>query len=314
VCAAAAPPTARLVYSRAADADSCPDEGALRRAVAARVGYDPFFAWAQRTVVANIVRRNGAFVAAVDLVDERGIAHGARELQAPGECGELLDAVALAIAIAIDPQSLAGPTAAQPAAADEPPPPAPASLPVPTAPPERPAVPPPPMPAAAARAVGIEPSVGAVASNGVAPSVALGVALGAALRWRSMSVAVEGRLDAPASTAAQGGGDVSSWLALAALVPCAYLGRLLACGLLQGGSMQASGNGVLNAQSRAAGWWAAGGRAGVLLPVAGEVILRPRVDVLADLSRATLVLNGRDAWSADPVAISLGLDVVLRFR
>jgi hypothetical protein len=38
-----ATPSARLVYSRGHGAESCPDEHALREAVAARVGYDPFF-------------------------------------------------------------------------------------------------------------------------------------------------------------------------------------------------------------------------------------------------------------------------------
>ncbi len=115
--ASAAAPTSRLVYSRSTDAASCPDEQVLRRAVAARVGYDPFFAWATRTIVAGITRRDVAFVATVDMVDDQGVSHGARELRTTGECGELLDAVALAIAIAIDPQSLSrtGPPPSPPA-------------------------------------------------------------------------------------------------------------------------------------------------------------------------------------------------------
>src|SRR5580698_5235802 len=90
--AANATPTSRLVYSRSSDADSCPDEQALRHAVAARVGYDPFFPYATRTIVVSIARRDRAFVASVDLVDEGGLSHGARELPAEGNCTELLDA------------------------------------------------------------------------------------------------------------------------------------------------------------------------------------------------------------------------------
>ncbi len=55
---AAAAPTGRLVYSRAPGAESCADEATLRRSVAARVGYDPFFPWAKRTVVANLARQS----------------------------------------------------------------------------------------------------------------------------------------------------------------------------------------------------------------------------------------------------------------
>jgi hypothetical protein len=328
VCSAspalAAAPTARLVYSRASDADSCPEEQALRRAVAARVGYDPFFAWAPRTVVASVARRKKAFVATVDLIDERGIEHGARELRAEGECGELLDAVALAIAIAIDPKSLAAPAEStdvateQPSAPSAPPPPAsPADAPSPEARAEASAQPSAgtvPSSPSSPRELTLEPSLGAVASTGVAPDVAFGVALGAALRWRSFSVAVEGRVDAPASKAASGGGEVSSWLAVAAVVPCAYIGPALVCGVFQGGSMQASGSGVGNAQSRSVQWWAAGGRLGALFHVAGNLSLRARVDVLANLDRATLWLNGSEASRADPVPVSTGVDAVLRFR
>ncbi len=67
---ARATPTSRLVYSRTAEAATCPDEQALRRAVAARVGYDPFFAYANRTIVSALSRRDGAFVGTVDLIDE----------------------------------------------------------------------------------------------------------------------------------------------------------------------------------------------------------------------------------------------------
>jgi hypothetical protein len=164
------------------------------------------------------------------------------------------------------------------------------------------------------RAISVEPSLGAAVSSGVAPSIAMGVALGVAARWKILSLALEGRLDAPASAAALGGGDVSSWLAIAAAVPCVHLGPVLGCGVLQGGSMQASGSGVPNTEARSAPWWAAGGRAGVVFPLAGDVHLRARVDVLGNLSRATLRLNGQPAWTADPLAISFGVDAVLRFR
>ncbi|HTB72556.1 MAG TPA: hypothetical protein VK762_04915 [Polyangiaceae bacterium] len=100
-------PSARLVYSRAAGAESCPDERALRAAVAERVGYDPFFAWVKQAVVASMAPdgRRG-FVARIRLVDEQGIEAGTRDLHADGACADLLDTAALAIAIAIDPQSL----------------------------------------------------------------------------------------------------------------------------------------------------------------------------------------------------------------
>jgi hypothetical protein len=64
---AGATPSARLVYTRSADAASCPDEVALRSAVSARFGYDPFFAWAKQTVLVEIARSARLYLARVRL-------------------------------------------------------------------------------------------------------------------------------------------------------------------------------------------------------------------------------------------------------
>jgi hypothetical protein len=112
---------------------------------------------------------------------------------------------------------------------------------------------------------------------------------------------------------AKAGGEVSSWLAAASLVPCAYLGPLFACAVAQAGSMQTSGSGAPNTHSAQTPWWAAGGRLGVLLPLHGNLLLRLRGDLLADLSRPTLYLDGGPVWPAPLVAASLGADALLRF-
>jgi hypothetical protein len=95
---------AGLVYGRSGAAESCPDESSLRRAVAARVGYDPFFPMAPQTAVVTIADEGGRLVAHIQLVDEAGRAHGARELDsALADCGSLFDTVVLTVSIAIDP-------------------------------------------------------------------------------------------------------------------------------------------------------------------------------------------------------------------
>ena len=97
----------RLTYERGQDAERCPDETALRRGVEQRLGYDPFFPWANRTIVARIRAEHATLLGTVELVDENGIVRGSRELSAPtGQCGELVSGMALAISIAIDPASV----------------------------------------------------------------------------------------------------------------------------------------------------------------------------------------------------------------
>jgi hypothetical protein len=312
-------PTGRLVYSRTSDAQSCPDEATLRKAVAARVGYDPFFPYAKRTVVTSLARRDGEYVASVELIDEQGLAHGAREIRTSGSCGELLDAAALAIAIAIDPHVLERRASPPPPAAPAPDPSssaAPSSPPGPPVPPlggELPAEAEPPRAESPPARSFFEANLGAVASSGIAPSLAAGLDLGGAFRVGILSLGVEGRIDAPASRSAAAGGSVSSWLLLGAVVPCAYFGAFLLCGVLQGGGMNASSDGVPDRRSTWTNAWLAGARAGVLVPVDGRFLFRVRVDALANLAPAALELGGTTLWTAPPVSASLGVDGVLRF-
>jgi hypothetical protein len=232
-------PSARLVYSRAAGAESCPDERALRAAVAERLGYDPFFAWVKQAVVASMAPdgRRG-FVARIRLVDEQGIEAGTRDLHADGACADLLDTAALAIAIAIDPQSLTPrPVAEKPGPPQPPPPPPP-----PDAGPEEEEAPPEPTQAPAGSPVTFDAIAGVVASVGVAPAPALGARLGAEARWRDVSIGLDGRIDAPAASGpVQGGGRVSSRLIVATLAPCAHAGPSSPAPSSQAGQIRASG-------------------------------------------------------------------------
>ncbi|MFO0677084.1 MAG: hypothetical protein U0169_11140 [Polyangiaceae bacterium] len=100
-------PAARLVYVRGSGAESCPDEDELRRAVATRLGYDPFFPTASSTLIADVERAKGRFVAHIKLVGDDDVTRGARRLEHGGpSCADMIDTMALSISIAIDPESL----------------------------------------------------------------------------------------------------------------------------------------------------------------------------------------------------------------
>jgi hypothetical protein len=303
-------PSARLVYSRAAGAESCPDERALRAAVAERVGYDPFFAWVKQAVVASMAPDGKrGFVARIRLVDEQGTEAGTRDLHADGACADLLDTAALAIAIAIDPQSLTPRPVAEKPAPPQPPPPPP---PPPDAGAEEEEAPE-PTPAPAGSPVMFDAIAGVVASAGVAPAPAVGARLGAEARWRDVSIGLEGRIDAPAaSEPVQGGGRVSSRLIVATLAPCAHAGPLFACALVQAGQIRASGD-VTGGLDQWTSWWGAGGRLGVLARVSHVAAFRLASDVVGDLVRPRLRLNG-PPWEAPAVAGSLGVDLVVHFQ
>lgn len=124
---ASASPSAKLVYVRGAGAETCPAEAELRKAVAVRIGYDPFFPVAQKTVVAQLARAPGGYRARVQIVGDDGTLRGERELATKGDdCGELTAAIALAVSVALDDLDEPPPAAAPappPAAAPAPPPP-----------------------------------------------------------------------------------------------------------------------------------------------------------------------------------------------
>ncbi|MGA9521448.1 MAG: hypothetical protein WBV82_08290, partial [Myxococcaceae bacterium] len=99
----------RLDYERTPAAASCPDELAMRRSVAERLGYDPFHEEGVRTLRAR-VDRPSEWTVEIRLFDPEGALIGERQLSSPGsDCAELASSTALAIAIALDPLVLARP-------------------------------------------------------------------------------------------------------------------------------------------------------------------------------------------------------------
>ncbi len=107
---AAAAPTAHhshasLDVTRRASATRCPSEKDVRRDVTSILGYGPFDKNARRRVSAVLWETGGVYHARIQLKDARTRKSlGVRELSAPGPtCEELRQAMALAIALAIDP-------------------------------------------------------------------------------------------------------------------------------------------------------------------------------------------------------------------
>ena len=109
------PTRVRLSYAREAGTETCPDEAALRAAVIARLGRDPFLESARATVSVRMTAL-GQRVKALIQTDNLGEqSAGEREVSSDvRECTELVSSAALAIAIAIDPQLLARPAASDP--------------------------------------------------------------------------------------------------------------------------------------------------------------------------------------------------------
>jgi hypothetical protein len=329
-------PSARLELTRGAGTSGCPTDDEIRNAVSGRLGYDPFRLDAQRLVSATIAREGRGLTVTIAVRDAAGRAAGSRQLSsAQNDCAELASAMTLAISIAIDP--LAFTRAAPPPSAPPPAPPAPVSPPpqvdapppaapvpdahppAPTAQSAPPVPPPPPTPAvseteaAPVDAVTLRASLGTIASIGAAPGVGFGVTGQIGVRWRALSIGIEGRDDLPVSADTQGSSGVRTALLLASIVPCVHHRFLAGCALGSAGVMQGTGFGVDRPLSQTTPYAAAGARVAAEFAADRLLVLQIHVDLLTTLTPTTLLLNGATAWVTPPASGALGVALVGNF-
>jgi hypothetical protein len=326
--------TARLAFVRGSGAEGCPDEEALRGAVARRLGYDPFRADAPRSLEASVRVVGSALHGVVRLRDATGVALGTRYLsEAVDGCAELVAAMALAISIAIDPKVLvsSAPPSPPPPVTAPPPgraPPAPASpapdLPVRaagwtgapdlTAPPLPVLLPPAPLPPAqeTGSLVGWV-GLGGLVAGGAAPGVSGGVTLDVGLRWRSFTAAVEGRVDPPVSTGAQGGGSVSAALYTVGVVPCFVIRFAAFCAVGSAGVLHGAGSGVANAKTATTPFGELGPRVGLAFTIGARFEVEAHGDLAFPVTRTTLYLDGRGVWNTPTAGGSGGAGVRVHF-
>ena len=311
---AAATPSSRLTYVRGPGAEGCPDEAELRRAVAQRLGYDPFFPTASRTIVAKIEHKTAGYAAELAVLDAAGVSLGERKLPtASNDCTELVRSLALAISIVVDDLDMpAAPKAdARPeeqAPSPDAAPPAPPSGPSPVPPPD--ATPGAEAPRAAPWHVAVEiAGLGAAAS---APSPGLGASLGARVVGSWWAFGLEGRYDLPASDAIPAGGRVETQLALGAASACVWLGerwRPFACAVGALGSLTASATGVTAPQTTRALFAGAGARIGAEVDIAGPIYAFGRLGTLGSFTPHRIHVNGELVFTLPSVSgeVALGL-------
>jgi len=101
-----AEPSGRLVYDAGPSSAVCPDEAGMRAAVRTRLGEDPFTdsSTATRTFALSIEAQGERLVGSVELKNEDGTSAGRRTVNGKaGACDELVEALALSVSLAINP-------------------------------------------------------------------------------------------------------------------------------------------------------------------------------------------------------------------
>ncbi len=305
---AAASPSAKLVYVRGAGTETCPPEADLRKAVAVRLGYDPFFPSAQKTVVAEIARAPAGYRGKVRIVADDGTVRGERELSTKGDdCGELTSAIALAVSIALDDLDEPGPK--EPPAAESTPPPPP--------PPEEPPPPPPsaaspapretPSPKPAPPAMDFALSLGPSISFGTAPGPSPGLGLAAMLRWTRVALRLDLRGELPADRAIDATGRVATNIALALPSFCFRFGLPFACAGMGPGIVWSRTSEITRPASDQAFILLAAGRFGLDVPLGTRLYIEPAFDIGANLIPHEVKVDGVTVYEMSPVWGTLGL-------
>ncbi len=300
--ASAEPNSVSFTYTVPSGVERCPDEVWIRHAVAARLGFDPFRADADRRIDVAVSRPEKGLAAEIQVFDREGKRVGRREFTSvAGDCPELASAVELAMTLVVDPHYLTRPAVPEPAPA---PAPAPAPPPAPV-----PIAPPPPPPSALPE---LHLQAGIFGSLGVSPQVAPGAMLGARVQWKHFSLGVEARADL-ASTARFGSGTVTSAVLLGSVVPCATLGGFSACALISAGALQVTGEFGGASLRSSSPLVLIGARARYDFTFWQRLALAPFLDVQAVATRTTVLSGAVPVWVTSPVTGALGLCLSVRF-
>jgi hypothetical protein len=301
---ASAFPSARLVYVRGQGAESCPGEIELRLSVAHRLGYDPFHTGSRRTIMAVVEQSGERLTARMELVDEQGVSQGERRLEAGRDrCDDLIRALALSMSIAIDPDRTEPAAAASAGSAR--------SAATPSSARDAPSEPQPSSDDASAEALLLRFGLGGQVAFGVAPAPAAGLLVVGSGRRDRVSLGFEFRLDAPASLAVPGA-VVESRLVAGALVPCFHYDPGVLCAVGALGAVAATSDAAASREDSAT-YAAAGVRVGTEWRLPEPLIFATHAEVLANLTRSSLELDGVSVWEMPVFSGSLGVTLLGSF-
>ncbi len=298
--------TATLAYTNNVAA-RCPDDESFRHRVAARLGYQPFASTGDHRVSVRLRVASGRVHGHAEVMRAGQSSPGVRDLDSPiEECESLVSALAVAVAIALDPVRSAGPPLEEPSPATD------LSFPESSRPPEPPLVGSPPQDSLVRDAPTRESplrffgAASAAGSAGLLPGPSIGAAVGGGLRGEVISVEIAGRAETmPSAVRVDSGDRVEATTFSALLAACAHLNRWSACGVGRAGAIQGRAPDVVAPTLGSSLFGTAGVRVGYELPLSSLLTLRALASAEVPLVRTALVVSGSGVWTA-PLATAGG--------
>jgi hypothetical protein len=284
-------PRASLHYVQEPAPAPCRSQRELEGRVIARLGYDPFAGEAPLHLTATIAATERGLAATIR-TEAPGAPPRSRRFETAGtDCAELLESVALALALAIDPLSQLRPAERRlvvtPRADD-------AS----TAP--------------SAPALHASVGVGVFATVGLLPQPAVAGSLVGALHFAGWTLNLAAFVSPPWSTQLAGV-EVRSTTAGADVFPCLVAGRWSGCALVSVAAVWSQPIGVDATQTAVTPFVGIGARGSVTFSLTEVFKLEPWIQVVARPVGVSLLLHEQVIWSAPPVCASLGVTLHAEF-
>jgi hypothetical protein len=289
----------RLVYVGAA---GCPGEQAFRDAVGAHVrGWDPFAPNAPWRLAVSVVKRPSGYEGTAEL---RGAVVWTRAFPPTPRCVDLLEDLAVAVALHIDPPRLPPRSV-----------PAPAAL-VPE--PFRPADGPTPRPPPGRSPAGLRAGARGWMDLASAPRPAFGATLDVGYRVGWFSIAAQVRYDAPAGATLMGGAGLSTMRILGGVVPCGHVGGRFAfvgCLVAEAGEVVGTASAARLALPDRVALPALdiGARVGAEIRLAGPLYAQGSVDLLGVAVRPRFYLDPGLLWQSPAFIGGGGLGLGVAF-
>lgn len=299
-------PRAELRYSTTTA--GCATDAEFRDAIQRRLGYSPFVSESPDLVVeVSIVPARHGLEGKIALSTPVGGPAGVRRLHADvSDCAELVQSLAVAVSIAIDPES----------ESRVPPSPRATSSPLvePSAPPTYAAnvqgsalarTSAPPRPYA---------SLAVAGHWGNQPHIALGPVIAIGVRWPSFALNLEARDEIGLGAASIDQARAYTSLLTIALVGCGHRSLFFLCGSANMGSLRATAT-LAGVETRASNLWGALGiHPGVQVALGSTFALRFSLDARVSLVRTVLVVDAKDAWSPlSPLSLGTNVGVLAYF-
>lgn len=290
--------TVRLEYHRAAEATACPDESALRSAVASRLGFEPFDGEALASLSVTVrPAASGGFDATLELTDEVG-AKKTRSLSgARADCRDLSDALALSLSVALEAFTAAPAPPLEPPTEVKPVEPPPAK----PAPPEVRGEAVPTLTFGGALALGLAPTPTGVLWLGGGFRHGTHFSLGGEVRFLTPTgINFEmGRIDVASVSV-----DV---------MPCLSLLPVRGCFIGSGGVMWSWATNLSGARSAVTPIAQLGGRVDLSFHLAWKLWLVVLAELRGALALTSLRVGTTQVWVTPPVSGVVGLALELRF-